>query len=133
MSLIGGTLTGPLVFILPPLFYLKMKSLEKQHHTILASESFQNIVFSSNSENDITKYIQERFRYDFRPSISFMEKCERSVFKEHSERLLCTIIMVGSIILTLGTTYTNFTNVLFSHNNLTASCIYNISRELIYL
>lgn len=31
MGLIGGTLTGPLIFILPPLFYTKIVNLEKMY------------------------------------------------------------------------------------------------------
>lgn len=31
MSLIGGTLTGPLIFVFPPLFYIKMLILKCKH------------------------------------------------------------------------------------------------------
>lgn len=31
MGVIGGSLTGPLIFILPPLFYNKIVKLEKMH------------------------------------------------------------------------------------------------------
>lgn len=32
MGIIGGTLTGPLIFILPPLFYQKMTNLEAMYY-----------------------------------------------------------------------------------------------------
>ncbi|KAL1374824.1 hypothetical protein pipiens_020399, partial [Culex pipiens pipiens] len=32
MGIIGGTLTGPLIFILPPLFYQKMTKLEQIYY-----------------------------------------------------------------------------------------------------
>lgn len=31
MSMIGGTLTGPIVFVLPPLFYIKMLAMKEEY------------------------------------------------------------------------------------------------------
>lgn len=35
MGLIGGSLTGPLIFILPPLFYTKLNQLEEIHDEMI--------------------------------------------------------------------------------------------------
>lgn len=50
MSLIGGTLIGPLVFILPPLFYIKMTHLYRNFTKRLKNDSFTNIVLTQPQE-----------------------------------------------------------------------------------
>lgn len=44
MSLIGGTLTGPLVFIFPPLFYIKILQLQRKYEKKLQMENLQTFI-----------------------------------------------------------------------------------------
>jgi vesicular inhibitory amino acid transporter len=55
MSLIGGTLTGPLIFILPPLIYSKLRGLYVKR--MLSISTYERQYFNSekriNSVNEI--------------------------------------------------------------------------------
>lgn len=62
MSLIGGTLTGPLVFILPPLFYIKISRMHVTYSQKMEQEGFTNIVmtgphYSKCPKEDYDRYV----------------------------------------------------------------------------
>lgn len=43
MSMIGTTLTGPIAFVLPPLFYIKMLRIQEEHEIMLRKEVAVNV------------------------------------------------------------------------------------------
>ncbi|XP_062554511.1 uncharacterized protein LOC134219696 [Armigeres subalbatus] len=53
MGTIGGTLTGPLIFILPPLFYQKMTSLEKIYYQEMEHISSRNTLVSTDDREPL--------------------------------------------------------------------------------
>ncbi|KAL1494272.1 hypothetical protein ABEB36_009896 [Hypothenemus hampei] len=130
MSLIGGTLIGPLVFILPPLFYIRMLYLRGRHVQKLKSESFTNIVMSgkesNESDRDLAKYYEAKFNEEMNLTTNF--KCNQTF-----ETALCVVIIVCSSVATLATTYLNISNAALSYSNFTKPCIYNVSNALLYL
>ncbi|XP_028127962.1 uncharacterized protein LOC114324357 [Diabrotica virgifera virgifera] len=133
MSIIGGTLTGPLVFMLPPLIFLKMKSMKTSYAEQLALSSFTNIVYTKNiGSPGITKYIERKFDEHFFPDSDLVGNC-RWYFEKYVESILCVLIVVLSIVLTTFTTYFNFTSAMYSYTNVSMPCIYNVSQALIYL
>ncbi|XP_060517056.1 uncharacterized protein LOC132696319 [Cylas formicarius] len=134
MSLIGGTLTGPLVFILPPVFYIKILHLHKNHEDALVSASFTNVVLSEESEEEtslnLAKYYEHKFREEFKSTFDISDiKC----IDKNFEIIVCVIVILGSFIATLITTFLNFKNAAASYSNFTRPCIYNISNALLYL
>ena len=52
MGVIGGSLTGPLIFILPPLFYAKICKMEKNHDLQLALEKQRRILTTEDDDDD---------------------------------------------------------------------------------
>lgn len=54
MGLIGGTLTGPLIFILPPLFYSKIIRMEQKHDRDVRQQRSRRILmeYSMNDDDD---------------------------------------------------------------------------------
>ncbi|KAK4880271.1 hypothetical protein RN001_008417 [Aquatica leii] len=93
MSLLGGTLTGPLVFILPPLFYLKMLKLNERHLNNLKLETVQNIAVDDvGSFQDSMSYVQERT----------IKRTSKTI-----EMLFCGFIIIIGCCATVATTYWN--------------------------
>lgn len=126
MSMIGGTLTGPLVFILPPLFYVKILSLRTRHQEELAMEYFTNSTnFSRRRENKLKK--------DLYSSLTSIQVYSKGVFSKYFEKGLCFLIILFCTLATVITTYLNFSTAVFSYSNYTKPCIYNISTVLLYL
>lgn len=134
MSIIGGTLTGPLVFILPPLFYLKILSLKTSLEEGLSMESVTNIVLNNGSNsNDLLRYGGNKVKEDLYSSLTSVQTPSKAVFSKYFEKGLCGLIILSSIATTVVTTYLNFSNAFFSYSNYTRPCIYNISASLLYL
>ncbi|CAG9771998.1 unnamed protein product [Ceutorhynchus assimilis] len=129
MSLIGGTLIGPLVFILPPLFYVKIVRMHTKHLVKLEKESFTNVVMNKPSKED--DYTREYI----------VEQCQMSqtsyyisrIWNRKLEVALCILIIVAGTLMTCVTTYLNVNSAALSYQNFSRPCIYNVSRALLYL
>ncbi|XP_044266985.1 amino acid transporter AVT1D [Tribolium madens] len=121
MSLIGGTLTGPLIFIFPPLFYLRMLSMEDKHMKQVAMETFTSIVY--NTEEEINTILTSRDLSQFE---------SRSVLGAKLDVYCCVTIIAFSTICTLVTTYVNIKNAI-AFANFSQPCIFNVSSALISL
>ncbi|KAJ3658856.1 hypothetical protein Zmor_010574 [Zophobas morio] len=120
MSLIGGTLTGPLIFILPPLFYLKMLLLESRHMKQLTTERFTVAVYTAEEESsELSMYY-----------VNLVEKQSRLGRKINA--VFCVVVIVFSVFCTLVTTYINVKNAV-TFINFTQPCIFNVSSSLINL
>ncbi|CAH1369092.1 unnamed protein product [Tenebrio molitor] len=115
MSLIGGTLTGPLVFILPPLFYLKMLSIESKHEKEVTLVNFTKSVYNGDEETSLlTNSDGNRCR-----------KQEQELGKS-IEIACCITIVAVSAVCTVVTTYTLTSRVqlllLILHNPVSTTC-----------
>lgn len=113
MSLIGGALTGPLVFIFPPLFYLKMLSLQTKRSVnieLTVDESYGTEIYT----------LKEA---------SYKNLCQ---WREKIEVVFCIVIILSSVFCTLVTTYINVKNTIV-FVNFTRPCIYNVTKTLVYL
>lgn len=129
MSLIGGTLTGPLVFILPPMMYVKIMSLERRYEEPSTMESFTNIVFTKIQEAKVTPTYTET---TFRPKLpNFKDRFNSCLLSRYIETGLCYFIVIASVVLTLSTTYFNVISAI-SYSDFSKPCIYNISTSLLY-
>lgn len=113
MSLIGGALTGPLVFIFPPLLYLKMLSLRRKRSVkieLTVEESYGTEIYT----------LREADYHNLWP------------MRESIEVVLCIVIIILSVICTLVTTYINVKNTIV-FVNFSKPCIYNVTKALVYL
>lgn len=136
MSIIGGTLTSPLIFMLPPLIYVKMLSLQTKHHQNLQESSFTNVILNKKSSMyGVSKYIEEKSEDDIHVlKNNNLTASVMSKFLVIAETIFCVLIVVCSLILTGLTTYFNLTNAVESYsNNTNMPCIYNVTMGLLYL
>lgn len=97
MSLIGGALTGPLVFIFPPMLYMKMVSIRQELQQNLQLEIFKGAVVHTRHATDIRG----------------LENC------------FCILLIAFGIIATMVTTIWNVINAI-NHVTFTPSCIFYI-------
>ncbi|XP_057665195.1 uncharacterized protein LOC130899335 [Diorhabda carinulata] len=128
MSIIGGTLTAPLAFILPPLIFLKMQTMKKLYIEQLALASFTNLVYTK----DMSQYVERKYDSEIIVSSNESNYCKTFIYK-YFESFFCVFIIVFSTFLTLTTTYFNFLSAIYSYSNVTMPCIYNVSKALIFI
>lgn len=133
MSTIGGTLTSPLIFILPPLIYLKMLYLQGKQLENREENSLTNIMLIKKSaSNGIKKCVHDNGKL---ATFGSPKKKNRtsSEFLKITEIIFCVVIVIVSITLTILTTYFNLITAVQSYTNNTMPCIYNITMDLLYL
>lgn len=124
MGIIGGTLTGPLIFILPPLFYTKMLQLEKQYddrHESPPSEILRNL--ESTSDTDLL------FQTAYGTMTSIPEKPPATGFLCRfwkSECILAGTVILFGLFATFSSTYYNIFDIK-SVDQFWSPCIRNIS------
>lgn len=124
MSLIGGSLTGPLVYIFPPLIYMKIAKLRQFHEDELRLESFNEIVYNKDAEMEtLLNYRLKTFQDGF--------QSDSNNFNGKIEYFLCVLIVVIGCTMTVLTTYVNIINTV-SYVNFTQPCIYNLSMAILY-
>lgn len=115
MGLIGGTLTGPLIFILPPLFYSKITQMEEiydeevetiraQHDTDEYEPFDDGIVFSTRivpigSNRAVSRF--KRFKLILREYSKFM----------FNDCLISILVIIFGLFATLISTYCNIFDV----------------------
>lgn len=123
-GVIGGTLTGPLIFILPPLFYTKMLQLEKRHDKRMLEEE------SVGDLND-TEMLLSNSRYGTIPSpkrevIGAKSRLQKSWKLLRSECMLASVVIVFGIAATFTSTFYNVLDIK-GLNQFWSPCIQNIS------
>lgn len=130
MSLIGGTLTAPLVFILPPLFYLKMIHLKSLH---LQNVSFQQANhYMYHTDTDIVLIDACRYncvRYTSQVHVAkkdFFMKDKKFINLISYELIIIIIVVTFGIILMVTTTYFNVIDTI-QYATFSPPCIYNIT------
>lgn len=127
MGVIGGTLTGPLIFILPPLFYTKMLHLERKH-----DKRSLNRELSETNLNE-TDLLLKTTNYGtlqspkHEPRVQAMETYLHKGWRIlNSECLLSVIVITFGVVATLTSTFSNILDIK-SLNQFWSPCIQNIS------
>lgn len=123
MGVIGGTLTGPLIFILPPLFYTKILKLERIHHEAMLeiNNSNENLIDSLSEANYGS--IQMQIIEDNESLISKAVKALKDLIR--SEFLLAIVVIAFGICATFASTFYNLKD--FNRFQMWSPCIQNIS------
>lgn len=126
MGIIGGTLTGPLIFILPPLFYTKMLELEKRFDERNESPTDQILKNFQSTPDDDTQLL-------FQTSYGTMESIPEKPPTPgplcrfwKSECLLAGTVILFGLFATFSSTYYNIFD-LKSFDQFWSPCIRNIS------
>lgn len=115
MSMIGSTLTGPLMFILPPLFYGKLLKLKKQTYV----QDSHDII----SCYDDSHYLKKNsLKYDNHLVIPF----------EKIDILLAFLIICFGIVITFVATFYNWMNVI-QYAQFKPSCLINATTNFFML
>ena len=133
MGVVGGTLTGPLIFILPPLFYTKMLQLEKEYYENL-QEIERNQELAEEEENDTINLLLRTAQYGTLETIPEKETEHNFVIQSfiqisrllHSECLLSVVVIIFGLCATFTSTYYNIFDIKSFHQ-FWSPCIQNIS------
>lgn len=137
MSLIGGTFTGPLVFIFPPLFYMKILSLKRRHTSNLSLQTANHIMYhcetsfvSSTFCNDqcVNALKRQNGRHSLRngqrvSDIHFVNENSCNSFMECS---LASFVILFGIFATCATTYINIKDAII-YASFSPPCLYNLT------
>lgn len=110
MSMIGGTLTGPIVFVLPPLFFIRMHKIKKEYEKTLKEEAVVNL--------DSTLPTKEDSNEDG-PIIT----------GNKLEIVISAAVMIFGFFGIAATTYVNIVNTI-QYASFSRPCIYNLTMYL---
>ncbi|XP_061399780.1 uncharacterized protein LOC133335523 [Musca vetustissima] len=131
MDIVGGTITGPLVFILPPLLYRRMVQLERCHQRIATEAAYGSLPLDLNYEpmDGPPPHFDRSAR---RTWAAMLEICWlRTVYTFN--RLQCDLslsmaVLIFGILATFFSTYLNLfeLNQLFTNNS---PCFGNITKK----
>lgn len=108
MSMIGGTLTGPIVFVLPPLFYIKMLRMKEEHERLIVINL------------DSTLPLREEDKRDY--GVGFTGR-------RNIEIVVSMTLVVFGIVSIVATTYVNVLNTM-QYATFSRPCIYNLTMYL---
>ena len=133
MGVVGGTLTGPLIFILPPLFYTKMLQLEKEYYKNLL-EIERNQEFAEEETSDTINLLLRTAHYGTIETIPEHETETNIAIQSfvkitkllHSEWLLSAVVIIFGLCATFTSTYYNIIDIK-SFSQFWSPCIQNIS------
>lgn len=130
MGIIGGTLTGPIIFILPPLFYHRLIRMERDFDernerktlsrlTITNSDDDMLNNLDSHQQNDnYGTFAKQPNQYTTRP------ECLLCFCNDSS---ICVSVIIFGIGVTITSTYFNFMTILSNFDEFRSPCIQNIS------
>lgn len=127
LGVIGGTLTGPLIFILPPLFYTRMLQLERRFDKRMLEEST-----SQTDLNDTDLLLRSSEYGTLRsPKYEYKPSPPQGLFKKllklsRSECILAVFVIAFGIAATFTSTLYNIRNIK-SLDQFFSPCIQNIS------
>lgn len=131
MSLIGGTLTGPLIFILPPLFYTKILRMQKENEATRTREKEMNPMTIEGkvrrSYGTLSNLIPELRIIEDK---SCCEKFYWIMSAMRSDCVLSSAVIVFGLAATFTSTYFNIIDGLDNFDDLWAPCILNISQKI---
>lgn len=126
MSLIGATLISPLVFILPPLFYLKILTIQDRRKEQLAIELFMKSADTDEETSSVKTSFSENLSYktNFIDSVKKRDKCLFS--SKNIECFICICIIIVSILCTIVSIYLNMKDA-SNFESFSYPCISNVS------
>lgn len=140
MGLIGGSLTGPLIFILPPLFYSKILKLENIHDFEVARQKQLQHIIDDDSENE--DIINMGYGTFINKTVSKpdsgcnLKSCCRIIMKYfrllYSDCVLSFSVIIFGLAATFASTYFNIANVT-SFSQFWSPCIFNTSYSILNL
>lgn len=142
MGLIGGTLTGPLIFILPPLFYTRMLQMEREHDESIARASTPDEETYARVRQAIQKrkYRGYGALLDTIPEgVAFTGGSSYENFKHtlaiignvlRSDCLLSIAVILFGLVATFTSTYFNIFDGLDNFDAMWSPCIINITQKL---
>lgn len=137
MGIIGGTLTGPMIFILPPLFYRRLIRMERDFDEQNERETFNQLSIA-NSDDDIFRNDREQRHqhHNIDSYGTFAKQPTRLIPRAEcllcfcNDSLVCMSVIVFGIIVTLTSTYFNITTISNNFDDFRSPCIQNISETL---
>ena len=135
LGVIGGTLTGPLIFILPPLFYTKLLQLEKRFDKrMLESTSLQTDLNDTELLLSPSRYgygsIQSpKYRSSDNEIINVIKKIWSTVT---SQCILAGTVIIFGMMATFTSTFYNILDIK-DLNEFWSPCIQNISLSYILI
>lgn len=109
MGIIGGTLTGPLIFILPPLFYRRLIQLEKEHdNRAKRDDDVSQLMVAQSYERlkDGNLLVKRDYGTFIRQTGKFVRR-QRWLLCFGSESCICIAVIVFGLIATVTSTYFN--------------------------
>lgn len=141
MGIIGGTLTGPMIFILPPLFYRRLIQMERDFDEQNERETFNQLTIA-NSDDDIFKEHDFQHRHD--DSYGTFAKTPKQYTARSDFRLcfctdsfacdsfacdslICVSVIIFGLIVTITSTYFNLMTVSSNFDDFRSPCIQNIT------
>lgn len=139
MGLIGGTLTGPLIFILPPLFYNKILKLESLHDSeVLRQKRLERIIDDDSEDDDgltVGTYGTFKNRSGAMNSVETISKSCCGILFKYFKLLYSDCVLSISVILfglgaTFASTYFNIANV-SAVKEFWSPCIFNTSYSIL--
>lgn len=125
MGIIGGTLTGPMIFILPPLFYRKLIRMERdfdernERFGLDVSSLTAATNFSTNDDENILNYHDYRRTSDSYGTFIKQQQQQQQPFAAHSnwpfclcnDSIICVSVVIFGLIVTITSTYFNLMTV----------------------
>lgn len=155
MGIIGGTLTGPMIFILPPLFYRRLIRMERDFDEQHERETFNRQLKFATSDDDMFNSNHEKQQLQRRnnnhshhhlysgdissssnivDSYGTFEKQPNSLIPRQecllcfcNDSLICTSVIVFGLIVTITSTYFNMMTISSNFDDFRSPCIQNIS------
>lgn len=129
MGIIGGTLTGPMIFILPPLFYRRLIRMERDFDDRNERQTYNSIV-ATNSDDDIFSGRNKQFQSDsygtFAKQPKLFETRANWLFCLCNDSLICISVIIFGLIVTFTSTYFNVVTI-SNFDDFRSPCIQNIS------
>lgn len=130
MGVIGGSLTGPLIFILPPLFYRKISSMEHSFHRLRENSKGDDIMMGKYEEETLDDSGSRSLYGTFSDSLTSLVRSARYSFfnseRNWMDSILSVCVISFGLIATLASTYFNARNAAVWTDSW-SPCISNIS------
>lgn len=131
MGIIGGTLTGPLIFILPPLFYRRLLRMERDFDERNERDTISAVSETNfgDDENLLNEHDQRRHTDSYG---TFTKQPKRFISRSSwlfcfcNESVICISVIIFGIIVTITSTYFNLLSA-SNFDEFLSPCIQNIS------
>lgn len=132
MGIIGGTLTGPMIFILPPLFYRRLIRMEREFDERNEQETYIRLT-TVNSDDDIFNNYDHHHHRHIDSYGTFAKQTNQFIPRQEcvlcfcNDSLICMSVIVFGLIVTITSTYFNLMTVSNNFDDFRSPCIQNIT------